>query len=137
MKTARRLSLKEANAIFGKLALNSGARKKSNLLVPKSSIEEEFALHCKASGLAVEREYLFHATRSWRFDFAIPAKKVAIELEGGIWTQGRHNRGTGMIEDMQKYNEAARLGWAVYRFDGGAVKRGEAIRFILDVVKEG
>jgi very-short-patch-repair endonuclease len=103
----------------------------------KSAIEEIFALHCKASGIAVEREYRFHPTRKWRFDFAIPSRKIAIECEGGVWTGGRHTRGSGAIGDMEKYNAAAKLGWFVFRFDGGAIKRGEAIRFLLGVITEG
>ena len=34
------------------------------------------------TGLRVEREFPFHPTREWRFDFAIPQAHVAIEVEG-------------------------------------------------------
>lgn len=102
----------------------------------KSAIEETFALHCKAHGLAVEREYRFHSKRKWRFDFAIPSRKIAIECEGGVWSGGRHTRGSGVIGDMAKYNEAAKLGWCVFRFDGSAVKKGEAIAFVMQVITE-
>jgi very-short-patch-repair endonuclease len=101
-----------------------------------SPIEEAFALHCKASGLAPSREFTFCPGRRWRFDFAFPDEKLAIEIEGGVWNNGRHNRGAGMIGDMNKYNMAAKLGWSVLRFDGGAVKRGEAIAFVADVLRE-
>lgn len=100
-----------------------------------SEIEATFALHCKAHGIAIEREYRFHPTRKWRFDAAIPERMIAVELEGGVWTNGRHSRGAGMIGDMEKYNEAAKLGWFVFRFDGGAVKRGEAVQFLAGVLK--
>ena len=53
-------------------------------------------------------EYRFNPDRRWRFDFAWPDKKVAVEMEGGIWIKGRHNRGRGMINDMIKYNWAVR-----------------------------
>ncbi|MFC3107414.1 hypothetical protein ACFOFO_05490 [Undibacterium arcticum] len=101
----------------------------------KSAIEETFALHCKAYGLTPEREFKFHPSRKWRFDFAWPDRKCAVELEGGIWTGGRHTRGSGVIGDMEKYNQAGALGWFVFRFDGGAVKRGEAIKFINEVLE--
>jgi very-short-patch-repair endonuclease len=100
----------------------------------KSAIEEAFALHCKAHGLAPVREHRFHPSRKWRFDFAFPERMCAVEVEGGMWTNGRHNRGGGAIADMEKYNVAAALGWFVFRFDGGAVKRGEAINFMLGVL---
>jgi hypothetical protein len=38
-----------------------------------------------------------------------------MEIEGGIWLQGRHNRATGFIADMEKYNEATLSGWRIFR----------------------
>ena len=61
-------------------------------------------------------EYRFAKPRQWRFDFACVERMVAIETEGGIFSFGRHNRGLGMIGDMEKYNEAATRGWRVLRF---------------------
>lgn len=60
-------------------------------------------------------EYRFHPSRKWRFDYAWPDKLVALEVEGGVWSGGRHTRGAGFLKDMEKYNEAAGLGWAVVR----------------------
>lgn len=100
----------------------------------KSIIEEMFSSHCKALGLRPEREFEFHPTRRWRFDFAFPDRMCAVECEGAVWTNGRHTRGSGFVADCEKYNEAARLGWFVFRFDGGAVKSGEAIKFMSAVL---
>lgn len=61
-------------------------------------------------------EYTFHPHRKWRFDYAWPLHKVAVEIEGGAFTQGRHTRGAGFIADMEKYNAAVLLGWRVLRF---------------------
>lgn len=41
--------------------------------------------------------------------------KIAVEVEGGAYTNGRHTRSTGFINDMEKYNEALVLGWRVVR----------------------
>lgn len=72
---------------------------------------------CRSFGIEPpEAEYRFHDTRKWRFDFAFPRHKVAIEIEGGVWTKGRHTRGSGFVKDMEKYNEATRLGWRILRF---------------------
>lgn len=60
-------------------------------------------------------EFRFAPPRRWRFDYAWPADRVALEVEGGVWTQGRHTRGSGFVKDMEKYNAAAALGWRVLR----------------------
>ena len=63
------------------------------------------------------REVKFHSRRKWRFDFVIIGlNKVAVEVEGGVWSGGRHTRGRGYIGDMEKYNEAALTGWRVLRY---------------------
>lgn len=100
----------------------------------KSAIEETFKLHCRAHGLAPQCEYQFHPTRKWRFDFAFVDRMCAVECEGAVWTNGRHTRGSGFVADMEKYNAAAALGWFVFRFDGAAVKSGDAIRFMVAVL---
>ena len=60
-------------------------------------------------------EYRFDPTRRWRFDMAWPERLVALEVEGGVWTGGRHSRGKGMMSDMEKYNTAVLAGWRVLR----------------------
>ncbi len=62
-----------------------------------------------------EREWKFDAKRRWRFDYAWPQQMIALEVEGGVWTGGRHTRGAGFVKDMEKYNRAAVLGWRLLR----------------------
>lgn len=61
-------------------------------------------------------EFKFHPDRRWRADFAIPSAKLLVEVDGGIWSGGRHTRGGGFIGDMEKLNAAACLGYRVLRF---------------------
>ena len=61
------------------------------------------------------REWQFHPVRLWRFDFAWPDHKLALEVDGGIWVRGAHGRGTGIQRDQEKLNAAAVLGWRVLR----------------------
>lgn len=100
----------------------------------KSEIEAKFKLDCDARGLAPVPEYKFHPDRRWRFDFAFPERMIAVECEGGVWSNGRHTRGSGFIADMEKYNAAAALGWFVFRFDASQVKSGNAINFMVSVL---
>jgi hypothetical protein len=62
-----------------------------------------------------ECEWKFDAKRRWRFDYAWPQQMVALEVEGGVWTGGRHTRGAGFVKDMEKYSRAAVLGWRLLR----------------------
>lgn len=66
-------------------------------------------------GPNLKSEYVFHATRRWRADFAHLDSRTLIEIEGGIWIQGRHNRPQGFANDAEKYLEAALDGWRVLR----------------------
>ena len=80
------------------------------------SPEERFlALWQMLTRTPLEREYRFHHARKWRLDFAHPATRIGIEIEGGTWVQGRHNRPQGFAADCEKYNSAAELGWRLFR----------------------
>ena len=95
-----------------------------------SDAEDTFALHLDVHDIQYRREYRFHPERRWRFDFALPSEKIAIEIEGAVWTGGRHTRGSGFVKDMEKYNHASLLGWRVLRFSPDQVDNGLAIEFV-------
>jgi hypothetical protein len=57
---------------------------------------DTFAVILEAAGIpAPIREYRFAPPRRWRFDLAWPSLRLALEIEGGTWTGGRHVRGNG------------------------------------------
>ena len=90
-----------------------------------SKAEETLAFQIRAVKLPEPvREHRFHETRKWRFDFAYPAQKLAIEVEGGVWSGGRHTRGSGFTNDCEKYNAALMNGWRVYRCTPDMIKKG-------------
>jgi hypothetical protein len=73
------------------------------------------------SGPELATEHRFHATRRWRFDFAHLATKTAIEINGGIWSGGRHVRGAGYLRDREQINAAQLLGWMVFELGTGQI----------------
>lgn len=83
-----------------------------------------------------ELEYKFHDVRKWRFDLAWPDQKVAVEIEGGVYVRGRHNRPSGFMADMEKYNAATLFGWKLLRFTPRQVEMDEdrCIAMIRDLL---
>ena len=82
-----------------------------------SELEEHFAGLVRLFGMPEPvREYVFAPPRRWRFDFAFPEQRVAVEIDGGQWAPGggRHAKDA----DKDKHNAAVLLGWRVLRFSG-------------------
>ena len=69
---------------------------------------------CQAQGWpAPVPELRFAPPRFWRFDLAWPTARVAVEIQGGIFSRGRHVRGAALLREWEKLNTAALAGWAV------------------------
>ena len=104
--------------------------------LPTASPVDGFVQQLRFAGLpAAEREFRFYAARRWAFDLAYPARRIAIEVEGGTWTRkpgaaSRHTTGAGHREDCLKYNVAALLGWTVLRFPTDMVLSGAAMNVV-------
>ena len=101
-----------------------------------NEFEEKLARELKALKINFEQEFYFHPERKWRADFHLIDKKILVEVEGGIWSGGRHTRGKGYLGDMEKYNAATMMGFQVIRFSTDQVKSGHAIQQIEKMVGE-
>ncbi len=80
-------------------------------------------------------QFIFAPRRRWRFDFAWPSLRLAVEAEGGVWTNGRHNRPHGIQEDMRKYNAASIQGWMLLRYPEARIRSGQAVDEIEAVIR--
>lgn len=109
--------------------------KKSRQRAKSVHITDVFTTICKTD-LKVEcvKEYRFHPKRMWRFDYAIPEHKVALEVEGGVWTNGRHIRAQGFLGDMEKYNTATLMGWKVLRTTPDDLYKLATLRMIKSAI---
>lgn len=86
--------------------------------MPQSNLEQTFATSIRLLNIEPpEREYAFCPGRKWRFDFAWPKYKVAVEIQGGTFSNGRHTRGNSLHLEYDKSNNAAKLGWRILYFD--------------------
>lgn len=121
-----------SSKITSKSAPKVGGSKSSSA---RSALEESFAQQIAAMRLPnPHREFVFHPERKWRMDFAWPELGVAVELEGGIWKNGRHTRPRGFLGDVEKYNAATELGWKVLRFTGKDIRDGGAVKKTSDLL---
>lgn len=55
---------------------------------------------------------------------------LAVEIEGGTHSGGRHTGGAGFAADCEKYNAAVLAGWRLLRFPGVQVRSGAAIEAV-------
>ena len=103
---------------------------------PKQPSEGEriLELQLRFAGIPFEREFKFHATRKWRADFRITGHMILVEVEGGVYSNGRHTRGTGYEADAEKYSTAAIEGWTVLRYTTGQVQKGLALQGIQKIL---
>ena len=85
-------------------------------IVKKLTREQTFLLMLKARKMPTPTpEFRFHPVRKFRWDWAWPEARLALEVEGGVWSGGAHGRGTGIVRDMEKSTLAAEEGWRIIR----------------------
>ncbi len=107
------------------------ARKAKEPREPKA-VPPRFAAMLTAAALPLPvTEHRFHPTRLWRFDYAWPSARVALEVDGGIWVNGGHNRGAQMLKTWEKENTAAAFyGWRILRCEPKGLCSAEMLAFI-------
>ena len=104
---------------------------------PSSRLEKRFETLWRAlNGPELEREFRFHEKRRWRADFAHLPSRTLVEIEGGIYVHGRHNRAAGFAADLEKYLEAALAGWRVIRLGPRELTLSHVER-LVDLVRGG
>lgn len=105
---------------------------------PPAPSWDMFTVLCKTE-LRVDcvKEYRFHPTRKWRFDYAIPSHKIAVEVEGGVWSGGRHTSPQGFLNDIEKYNCAALMGWRLFRVTPDSQLTNHTISLLKQAISGG
>ncbi len=67
---------------------------------------------------AYERQFEFAKpiNKRWKADFAFVDQMLLIEVDGGIWVNGKHVRSGSADNERIRQNAATCLGYAVLRF---------------------
>ena len=102
-----------------------------------SSLEARLLWQIQIAGLPLPvAELVFHTGRKWRFDFSWDEYDLAVEVEGGTWSGGRHVSPVGFRKDCEKYNQAVIDGWRVLRFTSDMIDDGTALATITKAMRE-
>lgn len=105
---------------------------------PRKSVSKGEALlenHLNALKIPFTREFKFHPQRKWQADFRIDDMPILVEVEGGVFSNGRHTRGEGYTKDCEKYSAAAVNGWYVIRGTTEQIKDGLVIQWIEKLIE--
>ena len=105
---------------------------KIKLPAPKPVGVQHIELVLRSMGVPFVNEYHFMGDRKFRFDIAIPERKIAIEYEGmqvktkkynpitkryeTKTSKSGHQTNAGFTGDCEKYNNAVCMGWKLLRF---------------------
>lgn len=134
----RRITLNDISAALQPQLPGVPARKpKKPKRLPRINVgEESFLFQVKLLQLPEPaRNFRFHPVRKWEIDFAWPELRMGIEIQGGVWSGGKHGRGSGIVKDMEKHNALLDLRWRVWMYTPGEVTRGEALQHIAPLVR--
>ncbi len=97
-----------------------------------SHLEDALLLQMKAIGLQPEQQYRPWQERRFKYDFAFPALRLLIDVQGGTWIKKKtgHSSGSGMRDDAIKHGLAALSGYRVLLFTSDMISNGVALDFI-------
>lgn len=98
-----------------------------------SALEDALAFQIRVAGLpAPEREVQLVPERRFRWDFVWrEPKPLVVEVDGGTWVNGGHNRGKQIASDAEKSALAAILGYRFFRVTGDQVHSGAALDWLI------
>ncbi len=84
--------------------------------------------------LKLGMEHRFHPVRRWRFDYAFPQIKVAVDYDGVMFRSVGHNSLEKIIKDMERSNHAQLCGWDIYKANAKTVQNKEFFAIIEEAV---
>ena len=100
-------------------------------LRPLTATPQDLAVQCVLARLpTVTREFTFHPSRRWRFDLCFVDQRLAVEVDGGAFANGRHTRGSGFRNDCEKGAAAAALGYRVLHVMPEHITSGIALQWV-------
>lgn len=91
----------------------------------KSALEQDLEIQLKAAKIQVVGQHRPVQERKWTLDFAIPERKLGIEVQGGV-----HRIRDKFRRDIEKRAELMLAGWRILEVDGDSIKDGRAFLWV-------
>lgn len=100
-----------------------------------SAAEDELAFSLRAVKIPFEQQVrLWCWHRRWRCDFLVD-ERLIVEVEGGLFSSGGHNRGAYIEDTMEKLATALGAGYSALRVSPRHIKDGRALKWIEAALK--
>lgn len=101
-------------------------------------LEDCYAAQLDEGGFAgqYERECSIIPGRKFKFDFIFRKLKLAVEIQGGVWSGGAHGRPNGIVRDYEKLNLAVLHGWSVLQFDTKSIHNCNNPKSAIETTKK-
>jgi hypothetical protein len=122
---------------FGEMADRVAKKEKKPKPSNYKSLEDRFyRTWQELDGPELTREHVFSQERLWRFDFVHLEKKIAFEIQGGMYTANSGHRSfSGVQRDYEKGNAAVHLGWKVFQVTSPMMKDQAYMQALVDFVE--
>ena len=107
-------------------------------MTARRDAEDELASALGLAGdpfVGFERQYAYVPGRKFRADFAWPASRLLVEIQGGVFTGQAHGSVKGVLADIERLNLATLNGWRLLRFTTACADRAE-VGETLDVIEK-
>ena len=93
-------------------------------------------LLCRAHKLPLpECEVRVVPNRRFRYDYYWRPQRVALEKNGGVFSQGRHVRGTGFLRDMEKLNLGQLAGDVILQATPQQIRSGAILPLLREALR--
>jgi hypothetical protein len=102
----------------------------------ESELEMMLLTRLEAASLPLgQGQYRFFPGHQYRWDRCWVAQMVAVEVQGGVWSNGAHSRGSGVQRDCLKLSIGAALGWRVLPVTREMIESGRAVELIAQALE--
>jgi hypothetical protein len=107
---------------------------KAQAKASREALELELKQQLRQANIQYEEQFTLPGLNQ-RWDVCLRPWGLLLEVQGGTWINGKHNRGQGYQDDCTKARLAMLRGWKTIWLTAQDVHSGIALRFVQDYIK--